>query len=64
MLATEYLDSASLMVAYYQHECQRFAPTLKLLLYRIEQVHKQLFITRLNKRVAKRLKVICVLGSF
>ena len=36
MLATEYLDSASPMVAYYQHACQRFALTLKLLLYRIQ----------------------------
>ena len=37
MFATEYLDSAHAlpMVAYYQHACQRFARTLKLLLYRI-----------------------------
>ena len=30
MMATEYPDSASLMAAYYQHVCQRFALTLKL----------------------------------
>ena len=35
MLATEYRDSALPMAAYYQHACQRFARTLKLLLYRI-----------------------------
>ena len=35
MLATEYLNSASPMAAYYQHACQRFTLTLKLLLYRI-----------------------------
>ena len=33
MLATEYVDSASPMEAYYQHACQRFILTLKLLFH-------------------------------